>query len=357
MKKYYKLWLIIFLIVLFLVVSLIMIYFSFISPVSNNKSLKEIVIPAKTTSKDIGGILSKNKIIKNENFFVIYLKINKINDLKAGTYQLSESMGLKEIIQILQKGNSYNDQTIKITFKEGINFREFAKVVADNTNNSYNEVIKFTSLENKEYLNSLIEDYWFITDDILNKDIYYPLEGYLYPDTYFFRSKDVTIAEILKKLLDQMNTNLESYKENINNSNFSVHEILTLASIAEKEVSIPDDRSKVISVFINRLNKNMSLGSDITARYGIKLDDTRALKKSEYNDANPYNTRLTSKLGLPAGPICMVSASSIEASVKPESTNYLYFISNIQTKQTFFFENSRDFESKKNELKEVNGGY
>lgn len=357
MKKYYKLWLIIFLIALFLVVSLIMIYFSFISPVSNNKSLKEIVIPAKTTSKDIGEILSKNKIIKNEKFFVVYLKINKINDLKAGTYQLSESMGLKEIIQILQKGNSYNDQTIKITFKEGINFREFAKVVADNTNNSYDEVIRFSSLENKEYLNSLIEDYWFITDDILNKDIYYPLEGYLYPDTYFFRSKDVTVAEILKKLLDQMNTNLEPYKENINNSGFSVHEILTLASMAEKEVSIPDDRSKVVSVFINRLNKNISLGSDITARYGIKLDDTRALKKSEYNDINPYNTRLTSKLGLPVGPISMVSNSSIEASVKPESTNYLYFISNIQTKQTFFFENSRDFENKKNELKEVNGGY
>lgn len=357
MKKYYKLWLIIFLIALFLVVSLIMIYFSFISPVSNNKSLKEIVIPAKTTSKDIGEILSKNKIIKNEKFFVVYLKINKINDLKAGTYQLSESMGLKEIIQILQKGNSYNDQTIKITFKEGINFREFAKVVADNTNNSYDEVIRFSSLENKEYLNSLIEDYWFITDDILNKNIYYPLEGYLYPDTYFFRSKDVTVAEILKKLLDQMNTNLEPYKENINNSGFSVHEILTLASMAEKEVSIPDDRSKVVSVFINRLNKNISLGSDITARYGIKLDDTRALKKSEYNDINPYNTRLTSKLGLPVGPISMVSNSSIEASVKPESTNYLYFISNIQTKQTFFFENSRDFENKKNELKEVNGGY
>ena len=74
MKKYYKLWLIIFLIVLFLVVSMIMIYLSFISPVSNNKSLKEIVIPSKTTSKDIGKILSENKIIKNKNFFVIYLK-------------------------------------------------------------------------------------------------------------------------------------------------------------------------------------------------------------------------------------------------------------------------------------------
>lgn len=357
MKKHYKLWLIIFLVILFFVVSLIMLYFSFISPVSNNKSLKEVVIPAKTTSKDIGVILSKNKLIKNENFFVIYLKINKINDLKAGTYQLSENMGLKEIIQIIQKGNSYNDQTIKITFKEGINFREFAKIVADNTNNSYEEVIKFSSLENKEYLNSLIEDYWFITEDILNSNIYYPLEGYLYPDTYFFRSKDVTISEIIKKLLDQMNTILEPYKENISNSKFTIHEILTLASIAEKEVSIPEDRSKVVSVFINRLNKKMSLGSDITARYGIKLDDTRALKKSEYNDVNPYNTRLTSKLGLPVGPISMVSKTSIEASIKPDNTNFLYFISNIKTKQTFFFDNSRDFENKKNELKEVNGGY
>ena len=150
---------------------------------------------------------------------------------------------------------------------------------------------------------------------------------------------------------------LDPFKENILNSNYSIHELLTLASIAEKEVSNPTDRSKVVSVFINRLNKNMSLGSDITARYGIKLDDTRALTKSEYNDNNPYNTRLTTKLGLPVGPISMVEKSSIEASIKPETTNYLYFISNIKTKETFFFENSKDFENKKNELKKVNGGY
>ena len=101
----------------------------------------------------------------------------------------------------------------------------------------------------------------------------------------------------------------------------------------------------------------MSLGSDITARYGVKLDDSRVLKKSEYNDNNPYNTRLTSKLGLPVGPICMPAISSIEASIKPDSTNYLYFLSNIKTKETFFFENPRDFEQKKAELKNVNGGY
>lgn len=357
MKKYRKTFIIIVLVLLFVFVSLILTYCTFVGAVSNNASKKEIVIPAKTSSSKIGSILYDNKLIKNEKFFVLYLKINHINDLKAGTYMISENMTLKEIVKMLQKGNTYNDSTIVITFKEGINFRELARVVADNTNNTYEDVIKFASLENADYLKSLIADYWFLTDSILNKEIYYPLEGYLYPDTYYFRSKEVTIPEIFKKMLDQMSLKLTPYKENISNSNYNIHELLTLASIAEKEVSIPSDRSKVVSVFINRLNKKISLGSDITARYGVKLDDTRPLKKSEYNDNNPYNTRLTTKIGFPAGPICTISSSSIEASINPTDTNYLYFLSNIKTKETFFFENSRDFENKKNELKQVNGGY
>ena len=357
MKKYRKIGIIASLVILFLVVTLIFVYCTFLTPVSKNTKMKEINIPVKSTSKQISTILKDNNVIRNKDFFVLYLKINHINDLKAGTYLLSESMTLKEIVAKIQKGTTYNNETIKITFKEGINFRELARTIADNTNNNYEEVIKFTSLENQEYLKSLIEDYWFLTDSILDKQIYYPLEGYLYPDTYFFRSKEVTIAEIIKKMLDQMENILSPYRENIENSGYSIHEILTLASIAEKEVSISSDRAKVVSVFINRLNKKMSLGSDITARYGVKLDDSRVLKKSEYNDNNPYNTRLTSKLGLPVGPICMPAISSIEASIKPDSTNYLYFLSNIKTKETFFFENPRDFEQKKAELKNVNGGY
>lgn len=351
MKKYYKLWLIIFLIVLFLVVSLIMIYFSFISPVSNNKSLKEIVIPAKTTSKDIGGILSKNKIIKNENFFVIYLKINKINDLKAGTYQLSESMGLKEIIQILQKGNSYNDQTIKITFKEGINFREFAKVVADNTNNSYNEVIKFTSLENKEYLNSLIEDYWFITDDILNKNIYYPLEGYLYPDTYEFY-ETATIEDIFKGMLDNMNNKISKYKEEVEKSKYSIHEMMTLASIIELEAGTASDRKGVAGVFYNRLKDNWSLGSDVTTYYAEKIDNySRDLRKSELNSCNKYNTRSTCMAGkLPVSPICNPGLESIVAAFEPTNHNYYYFVADKNGK-TYFTKTEREHNNKCNQLK------
>ena len=128
--------------------------------------------------------------------------------------------------------------------------------------------------QNTEYLKSLVNDYWFITDAILDSRIYYPLEGYLYPETYRFKNKDVSIKEIFKNLLDQMDTVLTPYKEAIENSKFNVHEIFTLASIVEKESKNKDDyREKAASVFENRLAHNMSLGSDVTAYYALKIDN------------------------------------------------------------------------------------
>ncbi len=343
------------LVLLFLVVTIFLLYRSFISPVSKNTDTKEVVIENGMTSIKIGKLLKENNLIKNDKFFVFYLKLNQVNDIKAGTYELSENMPLKKIVEILRKGNTFSNEEIQITFKEGINMREIAKVIANNTENTEEDVMNV--LKDKDYLNSLIEDYWFITDSILDSKIYYPLEGYLFPDTYKFRSKKVTVEEIFKVLLDQMETVLEPYKELIEINKLSVHEILTMASIAEKEVNKETDRAKVVSVFNNRIKNKMSLGSDVTARYGIKLDDKRPLTKSELNDDNPYNTRVLTKLGLPVGPIAMVSKSSIEASIRPANTNYLYFISNINTDETFFFETSREFENKKAELNSVNGGY
>ena len=151
---------------------------------------------------------------------------------------------------------------------------------------------------------------------------------------------------------------LSNYKDDITKSKYSVHELLTIASIAEKEVNNAKDRKKVVSVFLNRLNKKMSLGSDVTTRYSIKLDTMRALTKKEYATVNAYNTRSQTMAGkLPASAIAMVSKSSIEASLYPEETEYLYFISNIKTDETFFFKYSSDFEKKKQELANVNNGY
>ena len=347
-------------VLLFVCGTLILLYSSYIKPVNDkNTNFKIVEIKSGSSNRQIANLLYQNKLIKSDKFFLIYLKLNSKNNLQAGTYQLSESYPLKKIVEIIENGDIYTDDTIKITFKEGINYRELAKVIETNTNNSYDDVLNI--LNDSNYIDSLISDYWFITDEIKNKDIYYSLEGYLFPDTYEFKNKDVTIPEILKKLLDQMDLVLTPYKEKIENDKYTVHELLTLSSIAEKEVKNttenPDNRKKVISVFINRLNKKISLGSDITTRYGIKLDDTRPLTKSEYNSSNPYNTRNVNMLGLPVGPICMVSKDSIIASIERIETNYLYFIANINTGETYFFEKSKDFENKKQELSKVNGGY
>ena len=337
---------------LFLFGTIILLYSNYIKPVSENYEEKVIVIKKGLYNREIGKFLAENELIHDDDFlFRVYLRINNIGDLKPGTYKLSPSYSLKKIIEILANGEIYKDDTIRITFKEGINYRDLAHVIENNTSNSYDSVINL--LNDEEYIDSLIKDYWFITDDIKNTNIYYPLEGYLFPDTYEFKNHDVTVPEIFKKLLDQMNTVLEPYKEKIENDEYSI-----LASMAEKEVRDTDNyRENVVSVFVNRLNKKMALGSDITTRYGIKLDESRPLTKSEYNSTNPYNTRNSKMLGLPASPICMVSKKSIEVSINRVDTNYLYFIAHINTGETFFYEKASDFEKKKNELSKVNGGY
>ena len=356
MKKIKNLLIILLLFGGFCLVTLGLLYNHYTSSVSSDTTKKTVVVEKNMGSDSIGNLLLKNDLIKSVKVFKIYLKINKINDIKAGSYELSPDMNLGEIVEVLRKGNNYSNEEISITFKEGINMREVARVIASNTNNSYDDVM--TLVSDKDYLNKLIEEYWFIDESILNEQIYYPLEGYLYPDTYRFSSKDVKIETIFEKLLKQMDKVLSKYKTEIEASDFSTHELLTLASIAEKEVNNKSDRGKVVSVFLNRLKLKMSLGSDVTTRYAIKLDTQRALTKKEYQEVNGYNTRSSTMAGkLPVGPICMISASSIEAAVNPADTEYLYFISNIQTDETFFFKYSSDFERKKQELSSVNRGY
>ena len=216
------------------ILSLCTIYNINIKAVDKNDDSKiEIVIPQGTSKKEVGNILEENGLIRSSTFFSIYIKLFDTKDFKASTYYLSKNMDLKEIINVLENGNSYNPNQIAITFKEGINIRKLATLIQDNTNNSYDDVID--TLNDKEDLDELIEKYWFITDSIKNDKLYYSLEGYLFPDTYYFSNKSVTVKEIIEKMLDKMEKVLEEYKDEIENSSLSIHEILTLASIIEKE--------------------------------------------------------------------------------------------------------------------------
>ena len=330
----------------------------FSSPVGGSNEKIEVVIPEGANGAKIGEILEEKDLIRSTTFFKVYLKLFNIKKLNNGRYEFTKEMSLKEIVDELQKTNYDNSKEISITFKEGINMRNIASLIASKTSNSEEDV--FNLLKDHEYLNSLITDYWFISEDILNDKIYYSLEGYLFPDTYRFTSKDVTVKEIFTKLLKKMDSVLTPLKEEIEKSEYSVHELLTLASMVEKEENKKEYRGKVASVFVNRLKKKMSLGSDVTTRYALKIDDAKkVLKKSEYAYASPYNTRLTdgSMNGkLPVGPISTISESSILAAIRYEETDYLYFIANINSNETFFFAKSSEFEKKKSELSKVNGG-
>lgn len=330
-----------------------------ISPVSNSKKIVEVDIPNNTTVRGIASILKEKGLIRDQRMFLVYVKLMKKDNLKSGYYDFSYNMGVEKIVALLEEGSKKNPNEIQITFKEGITMRDIATLISNKTSNSYDSVIEKSN--DITYIDSLIKKYWFITDSIKNNDIYYKLEGYLFPDTYRFNNKDVSVEEIFNKMIDKMASVLDPYKKDIESSNLSIHELLSLASMVEKEAARDMDRSGVASVFMNRIKRGMSLGSDVTTRYAFKVDNPKqVLTKVQYNTRNPYNTRVTdgSMNGkLPVGPICTISDSSIKASVYPDNTNNIYFIANIKTLETFFYDNSKDFLKKKNELASVNGGF
>ena len=304
-------------------------------PVSKQIEEKEVQIPLGSGSSQIAKILKENNLIKSELFFKIYVKINKITNFQAGTYYLKESMDLKEITEMLQTGIMHDPNQITITYLEGKPMWYLASTIADKTNNTEEDV--YAVLANEEYIDSLIQKYWFLTDEIKNEDIYYPLEGYLFPDTYSIANKDTTVEEIFEKMLDKMDEVLEEYKEEIEASDYTIHEILTLASIVETEGLNNTDRKNVASVFYNRLNLGMSLGSDVTTYYAIKVDmGDRDLYQNEIDAYNPYNTRGPNMEGkLPVGPIASVGKESIEAAIEPNDTDYLFFVADKNGKLYF----------------------
>ena len=320
MKVYRNLYLALFFFLFSLIVFMGTLYNFELSKVSNDDTLKTVVIEKGSVSS-IGHTLKEAGLIRSELFFKIYVKISGKGNLLAATYELSPNMGTKKIVNILSSKNGSNSNLLNITFKEGINVRKIASIIEEKTDNSSDDVYKL--LSDKEYLSGLINDYWFLTDDILNDKIYYSLEGYLYPDTYSFDSKSVSVETIFKSMLDETDKRLTKVKNDIENSSLSLHEILTMASMVELEALNEDDRKGVASVFYNRLEAGMTLGSDVTTYYGAKVDMGT---KTDMSVCNDYNTRCATFTGLPVGPICNSDISSIEAVLNPSDSDYYYFV-------------------------------
>ncbi len=320
------------------------------SKVSSSGEEKEITIPLGTGTSEIANILKESNIIRSKTGFKIYVKVNKVSNFQAGTYFFKPNMSLKEITEMLKSGIMYDQNETKITYLEGKNIRWLANKISEVTNNTEEDV--YTLLEDEEYINSIIEKYWFITDEIKDEDIYYSLEGYLFPDTYALKNKEVTVEEIFEKMLDKMEEVLEDYKEKIENSKYSIHELLTMASIVEMESVNEEDRKGVSSVVYNRLNRNMAIQSDVTTYYAFKIDmGERDLYQREIDTYNKYNTRGPNMEGkLPIGPISSVSKLSIEAAIEPNNTDYLFFVAD-KTGKVYFSKTNAEHNQIISELK------
>ena len=330
MKKAYKIITICFILLLIIILIPIIWYNSSLKAVSKDSIPITVTIEIGSGSSTIASVLEQNNVIRSKLAFKFYIKLNNIDGLQAGNYELNKNMNIKEIIEILKTGKVMKEQ-VNITFIEGKNMRWIANKIASTTNNSAQDV--YDLLQDETYIDSLIKDYWFVTDDIKNKDIYYPLEGYLFPDTYSFDGRDVTVKDIFKIMLDKMDSVLTECKAKDKN----IHDILTLASIVELEGLDATSRKTIASVFYNRIDSNMSLGSDVTTYYAYKVDmGERDLTTTELYTYNPYNTRGPQMFGkLPVGPIASPSKSSIQAVISPDNTNYLYFVADKNGKVYF----------------------
>lgn len=327
---------IIFLFVLFVIICGILVssYFYLISSHSKSDESVNIIIDSGDTYNSIASTLKDKGLIKSVLAYKIYIKLNTPEELTYGKYTLKKSYSVSEIINTFEAGGENANETISVTFVEGKNMRYIISKITENF--SYSEKDILSLLSDNDYLDKLISKYWFLTDEIKNKDIYYSLEGYLYPDTYEFYT-NASIEDIFTSMLNNMDNKLSKYKSEIESSKYSVHEMLTLASIVELEAGNSNDRKGVSGVFYNRLKDNWSLGSDVTTYYAEKIDNwSQDLKVSQLNKCNAYNTRSTCMNGkLPVSPICNPGINSIEASIEPTSHNYYYFVADKNGKTYF----------------------
>lgn len=298
------------------------VYLNGLGPVDrSNEETISVLIPEGSGGSYIVEILDENGLVKNKTIAKIHVRIGGYDSLQANTYMFSKSMSLTEMFKAINTGDFEYLSKETLTIREGLTIPQVADAISAELPFTKEELIKKWS--DKEYLRQIIDNYWFISDDILNEDIKYPLEGYLYPETYFITEENPSIESITAMMLDMMDTQLSTIKRDLGESDYSIHQLLTLASIVEKESSnVAEAMPEVAGVFINRINKGMSLGSDVTVNYIFEKDGVE-LTMSQLDSDSKYNTRKFA--GLPPSPICTVNLNAIDSVLNYQQTENMFF--------------------------------
>ncbi|MBF7095296.1 endolytic transglycosylase MltG [Streptococcus sp. HF-1907] len=316
-------------------------------------SYVQVEIPAGSGNKLIGQILEKAGLIKSATVFNYYSKFKNYTNYQSGYYNLQKSMDLDEIAAELQKGGTSEPTkpTLgKILITEGYTIKQIAKAIEVNSKNKKTSATPFKSedflklIQDETFIKKMVAKYPDLLGSLPDKSsVTYQLEGYLFPATYNYY-KGTTLEELVEDMISTMNTNMSSYYATIKSQGKSVNDILTLASLVEKEGSTDDDRRNIASVFYNRLNAGQALQSNIAILYAMgKLGDKTTLTEDASIDTtidSPYNVYVNT--GLMPGAVDSPSLSAIKATVNPASTDYYYFVADVKTGKVYY---AKDYET------------
>ena len=315
--------------VLFLLLLLIIIIFIGVYNTKVKKSVggnveKTFSVANGQNATQIAQNLKKEGLINSTFFFTLYVGINKKSaSFQVGDFDLNSSMSIKEIVRDLTEKNILKPEE-KITFIEGWSLKDYDKALKQSR---LLNVDNFLELTKKDYS----KQFSFLADKPLSHD----LEGYLFPDTYRF-FLDIEGQDLILKILSNFDKKLDSQmRADIKAQGKTIFEIVTMASIIEKEVRSEKDMKIVSGIFWNRIKNGQALESCASLAYILGVNKSQYSYEDTRVDS-PYNTYL--HRGLPPGPIANPGLKAIEAAIYPQETNYNYFLTATESGKTIFNE-------------------
>ncbi|WP_227396777.1 endolytic transglycosylase MltG [Jeotgalibacillus aurantiacus] len=362
-KKVRKIVFILSVILLFLTAGLVLGGYSYVSaalePVNpESEEAIPVEIPIGSSVDSITSTLEESGVIRDAQVYKYYLKFNNESEFQAGTYEFTQAMTLDEITESLKTGKIYHEPIFNVTIPEGLTLEQIAGVIEENTD--YTQEGFMEKVTDPVFIESLKSQYpELITSDLDNENIKVTLEGYLFPATYPFYEENPSLESIITQMVDAMYNNVSPYLATLpeftagdytgatesgeGEKVMDVHDVLTMASLLEREATASTDRSMIAGIFYNRLEEGMPLQTDPTVLYAKgEWNDRVLFEDLEIQD--PYNTYQNQ--GLPPGPIAAPGLASIEAALNPEASDYLYFLTSAEDGAMYYSETLEEHERK-----------
>lgn len=318
---------------------------------ASSKQYVTVQIPEGANVQTIGSTLEKSGLIKHGVIFAFYAKYKNYSDLKSGYYNLQKSMSTEDIIHELQKGGTAEAQEpalANLTIPEGYTIDQMAQAVGQ-LQGDFKEPLTadafLAKVQDDNFISQEVAKYPSLLESLPTKEsgVRYRLEGFLFPATYSIK-ESTTIESLIDEMLAAMDKTLTPHYSTIKSKNLTVNELLTIASLVEKEGAKTDDRKMIAGVFYNRLNLGMPLQSNIAILYAEgKLGQKISLADDTEIDTtinSPYN--VYTNLGLMPGPVDSPSVDAIESSINQTKSDNLFFVADVTDGKVYFATNKAE---------------